>query len=169
MESRRQFLSVLVTTAVLTPVAVWFGRSLGQRSESRVSTFPRDLPDVEWRRSLPADAYHVLREAGTERPFSSPLTEEKRAGTFLCAGCESPVFDSDAKFDSGTGWPSFLRPVTTAAVTTRVDRSYYQVRTEVVCATCGGHLGHVFPDGPPPTGLRYCLNGVALRFHPVTS
>jgi peptide-methionine (R)-S-oxide reductase len=119
--------------------------------------------EAEWRATLSADEFHVLREHGTERPGSSPLNDEKRTGTFRCAACGTPLFASDAKFDSGTGWPSFSAPLPDA-ITTTVDNSYGMRRVEVRCATCGGHLGHVFPDGPRPTGERYCMNGVALRF-----
>ncbi len=119
--------------------------------------------EAEWRAALTAEQFHVLREHGTERPGSSPLNYEKRTGTFSCAGCGTPLFSSQTKFDSGTGWPSFSAPLPDAIVTT-VDDSYGMRRVEVRCATCGGHLGHVFPDGPRPTGERYCMNGVALKF-----
>ena len=119
--------------------------------------------EAEWRATLTAEQFHVLREHGTERPGSSPLNHEKRTGTFACAGCGTPLFSSDTKFDSGTGWPSFFAPLPDAIVTT-VDNSYGMRRVEIRCATCGGHLGHVFPDGPRPTGERYCMNGVALKF-----
>lgn len=121
--------------------------------------------DEEWRRTLTPEAFHVLREHGTERAGTSPLNREHRSGTFVCAGCGQPLFASDAKFESGTGWPSFWRPLA-GAVEPSVDRSSFMTRTEVHCARCGGHLGHVFEDGPPPTGLRYCMNGVALKFEP---
>lgn len=120
--------------------------------------------DAEWRRSLTPAAYAVLRQEDTERPFTSPLNNEHRQGVFGCAGCSAPLFSSRTKFDSGTGWPSFYQPVSPRAVLKRTDMTLAMVRTEVHCATCGGHLGHVFPDGPPPTGLRYCMNGVALTF-----
>jgi len=120
---------------------------------------------AEWKQLLGPERYHVLREAGTERPFTSPLNSEHRRGTFACAGCALPLFSSTTKFESGTGWPSFYRPLPNA-VTERSDRSLLMDRTEVLCHRCGGHLGHVFPDGPKPTGLRYCMNGLALRFRP---
>jgi peptide-methionine (R)-S-oxide reductase len=122
--------------------------------------------DAEWRKSLSPEAYRVLREHGTERAFTSPLNDEKRTGMFTCAGCGKDLFASDAKFESGTGWPSFYQPAKADAVETSEDRSWFMRRTEVHCADCGGHLGHVFPDGPRPTGLRYCINGVSLGFRP---
>ncbi len=121
--------------------------------------------DEEWRRALGAERFRVLREHGTEPPGSSELNHEKRAGTFVCAGCAQPLFSSDTKFESGSGWPSFWAPVE-GAVGTETDRSLFMARTEVHCARCGGHLGHVFPDGPAPTGQRYCMNGLALKFDP---
>jgi peptide-methionine (R)-S-oxide reductase len=121
--------------------------------------------DEYWHCSLSPEQYHVLREHGTERPGTSPLNGEKRAGTFRCVACDTPLFLSDTKFESGTGWPSFFQPIPGALGET-VDRSHFMVRTEVHCGRCGGHLGHVFEDGPRPTGLRYCINGVALKFEP---
>jgi peptide-methionine (R)-S-oxide reductase len=120
---------------------------------------------AEWRKLLGDKRYAVLREAATERPFSSPLDDEHRKGIFFCAGCALALFNSGTKFDSGTGWPSFWAPLKNAIVT-RSDRSLRMVRTEVLCRRCGGHLGHVFDDGPKPTGLRYCMNGLALQFRP---
>jgi peptide-methionine (R)-S-oxide reductase len=128
-------------------------------------TFPIQKTDAEWRAQLSAEAYYVLRGHGTERAGTSPLNQEHRDGTFRCAGCGAELFRSRAKFDSGTGWPSFFEPVE-GGVATSVDRKFFMTRTEVHCARCGGHLGHVFDDGPPPTGLRYCMNGVAMTFEP---
>ena len=131
------------------------------------SRFDVDRAATEWREILSPEQYQILREHGTERRGSSPLNTEKREGTFSCAGCGQPLFTSDTKFESGTGWPSFWAPVENTVGTT-VDRSFGMTRTEVHCARCGGHLGHVFPDGPPPTGQRYCMNGAALEFKPRT-
>jgi peptide-methionine (R)-S-oxide reductase len=117
----------------------------------------------DWRKSLTPEQFSILREHGTERAGSSPLNKEKRPGTFRCAGCGQPLFEAGAKFESGTGWPSFTQPLEEAVGTT-TDDSHGMTRTEVHCAACGGHLGHVFPDGPQPTGLRYCMNGAAMTF-----
>ena len=124
--------------------------------------------DAEWRALLTAEQYAVLRKEGTERPFTSPLLHEERRGTFACAGCGLPLFSSSTKFDSGTGWPSFWAPLD-GAVNIKEDRSFMMIRTAVTCRRCDGHLGHVFDDGPKPTGLRYCMNGVALTFNPATA
>jgi peptide-methionine (R)-S-oxide reductase len=121
--------------------------------------------DAEWRAELTEDQYRIMRCHGTERAGTSPLNAEKRAGVFVCAGCRAELFPSDTKFESGTGWPSFYAPVE-AAVETTEDRSLFMTRTEVHCKRCGGHLGHVFDDGPNPTGLRYCINGASLAFDP---
>lgn len=121
--------------------------------------------DAEWKRLLGPERYQILRESGTEKPFSSPLLKEHRKGTFLCAGCGNPLFSSATKFESGTGWPSFWQALP-GAIKTRTDHSLLIERTEVHCARCGGHLGHVFDDGPKPTGLRYCMDGLALTFRP---
>lgn len=127
--------------------------------------FPVSFTEAEWRARLTPEQYRVMRGHGTERPGSCALNHEKRAGDFLCAGCDQPLFRSGQKFDSGTGWPSFFDPLPGALGSTR-DQSFGMERIEVHCSTCGSHLGHVFPDGPPPTGLRYCINGVALNFRP---
>jgi peptide-methionine (R)-S-oxide reductase len=134
-------------------------------SQAPREPYPYELSDAEWRAKLTPEQYHVLRGHGTERPGSCALNYEKRPGTFSCAGCDQPLFRNLTKFESGTGWPSFNEPLEGAVGTTE-DRKFGMVRTEVHCANCGGHLGHVFPDGPPPTGLRYCINGVAMNFEP---
>lgn len=138
----------------------------GSSTAAPETRFPVQKPDAEWRRLLTPQQYEVLRGQRTEWAGSSPLDREKRAGTFACAGCGTDLFASAAKFDSGSGWPSFHTPIA-GAVGTSVDRQFLvMVRTEVHCAQCGGHLGHVFDDGPKPTGLRYCMNGVAMTFRP---
>ena len=144
-------------------LAVLAGLWWMQDESVSAATFEVVKSEDEWRRILKGQAYTVMRHHGTERPYSSPLNLEKRNGTFHCAGCELPLFASDTKYESGTGWPSFYRPLANA-VGTKVDRSLLIARTEVHCRRCGGHLGHVFEDGPPPTGLRYCMNGVAMTF-----
>jgi peptide-methionine (R)-S-oxide reductase len=132
-------------------------------AEKKPSDHPISKSDEEWRKTLSPEQYRVLREHGTERAGTSPLNAEKRKGVFLCAGCGMPLFDSNTKFESGSGWPSFYAP-RGEAVETSVDKTNLMTRTEVHCANCGGHLGHVFPDGPDPTGERYCMNGAALKF-----
>ena len=128
--------------------------------------FRVEKSDADWKRQLPPNAYAVLRHEGTETPYTSPLNSEHRQGVFKCLGCDWPLFSSKTKFDSGTGWPSFWSPIGKQAVLSTSDNSLFMSRTEIKCANCGGHLGHVFTDGPPPTGLRYCMNGVAMKFQP---
>lgn len=125
-----------------------------------------DTSNSDWREKLTPEQFHVTREHGTEAPFSSPLNLEKRNGVYHCVCCDAPLFTSDMKYESGSGWPSFFAPVSDAAIKTQEDRSLLMRRTEIQCANCGAHLGHVFPDGPQPTGLRYCTNGLALDFEP---
>jgi len=157
---RRNFLKGLVGS---------LGLALGRRTAAAAETTPSvekfELPKSEWKKRLPPEAYAVLFEEATERAGTSPLDREKRAGTYVCAACGLPLFESKAKFDSGTGWPSFFRPIE-GHLGTKTDYKLLLPRTEYHCARCGGHQGHVFEDGPPPTGLRYCNNGVALRFVP---
>ena len=138
---------------------------LFQTAAKAEEKFPVMKTDAQWKAQLAPNAYEVLRKAGTERPFTSPLNNEHRKGTFYCIACQNPLYASETKFDSGTGWPSFWAPINKAAIRTKVDNSMIlQSRTEVLCSRCGGHQGHVFDDGPKPTGLRYCMNGVAMGF-----
>jgi len=161
--NRRNFLVSSVGAMGLGAVALM---ARGAQGVVAVDLTPQPtfkLTDAQWRQRLGAQRYAVLRQANTEAPFSSPLDHEHRAGIYRCAGCELPLYSSKTKFDSGTGWPSFWKPLPNA-VATGNDNSFMMVRTEVHCRRCGGHLGHVFDDGPPPTGLRYCMNGLALHF-----
>ena len=157
---RRLFLGL--TGAAAASSLLLLGRS---GTAAQPMHFQINHSPAEWRKILGPQRYAVLREAATEHPFTSPLLNEHRRGTFVCAGCALPLFSSTAKFESGTGWPSFWQ-VLPQAIVTRDDRSLLMERTEVLCERCGGHLGHVFDDGPKPTGLRYCMNGLALNFRP---
>jgi peptide-methionine (R)-S-oxide reductase len=157
MTSRRNLLQLLMLGGA--------GLALGTMPALAKGGYEVTHTEGEWRKLLSPEAYQVLREQGTEAPFTSPLLKEHRRGTFTCAGCALPVFSSTTKFDSGTGWPSFWKPLQNAVLTT-TDNSWLESRTEVHCRRCGGHLGHVFDDGPQPTGLRYCMDGVALGFKP---
>lgn len=156
---RRQFLAATGIAAALPLVA-----SCG--SEAQAKSFPISKSDSEWRRALSKEQYYVLREAGTERAFFSSLNTEKRAGTFACAGCGNTLYSSAHKYDSRTGWPSFWQAVSPKAIGTATDYKIGYPRTEVHCARCGGHLGHIFGDGPKPTGKRHCINGLAMTFKP---
>jgi peptide-methionine (R)-S-oxide reductase len=158
---RREFLATL-GALVLAQRSVAAGPGEPVKIEKLV------LSDEEWRKRLTPAQFDVLRKEGTERAGTSPLNHEKRKGTFVCAGCDLPLFASDTKYESGTGWPSFYQSLENAVGTT-VDKSFFMTRTEVHCRRCGGHLGHVFDDGPKPTGLRYCMNGVALKFMPAAT
>ncbi len=158
MITRRTLLAQITTVLAVSAAHL-------RRAAASAGAFPVMLTDAQWHQRLSNAQYAVLRESATEEPFSSPLLNEHRRGTFLCAGCDQALFSSTTKFESGTGWPSFWMPLP-HAVGTQTDRSLGMVRTEVYCSRCGGHLGHVFDDGPPPTGLRYCMNGLALKFRP---
>jgi peptide-methionine (R)-S-oxide reductase len=138
---------------------------MGDMKDSAVATDRVQKDEAEWQKQLTPEQFRVLRKHGTERAGTSPLDHEHRNGVFHCAGCGQPLFASDTKFDSGTGWPSFFQPLENAVETT-TDRSFFMTRTEVHCRRCAGHLGHVFEDGPRPTGLRYCMNGAAMTFEP---
>jgi peptide-methionine (R)-S-oxide reductase len=161
--NRRYFLeasAVIIGTTILTRNN-WGSDNM----TSAKNQFAITKSEEEWRSILTPEQFQVLRKHGTERAFTSPLDKQYNDGTFVCAGCGQPLFKSETKFNSGTGWPSFYQPIE-GAIATTVDRSFFMTRTEVHCSRCGGHLGHVFNDGPAPTGQRYCMNGVALNFEP---
>jgi peptide-methionine (R)-S-oxide reductase len=153
---------VLLASAALCAIA-FTGRGDAETMSTMTDIDWRNLSDAEWKKRLTPEQYNILRKHGTERAGSSALNHEKRKGVFNCAGCDLPLFSSDTKFESGTGWPSFFKPLDNA-VETKSDRSFFMARTEVHCRRCQGHLGHVFDDGPKPTGLRYCMNGLSLKF-----
>jgi peptide-methionine (R)-S-oxide reductase len=146
-----------------------FGLAGSSLKAQAAETFPVSHTDDEWKRRLSAEQYSVLRQEGTEYPFTSSLLNEHRKGTFACAGCSQELFLSETKYESGTGWPSFWQPLNNHVVGETRDTAFGMVRTEIHCSRCGSHLGHVFDDGPKPTGLRYCMNGVALTFHPASA
>lgn len=162
MVSRRTLLNGVAGAGAIAALAIAMGN---RRPAAAGGQFEVTKTDAEWRRILTPEQYYVLRQHGTERAGTSPLEHEKRKGTFVCAGCDLALYSSDTKFDSGTGWPSFWDVLPNAVVKVE-DNSMFMTRTEVNCRRCGGHLGHVFDDGPRPTGLRYCMNGVAMKFKP---
>lgn len=157
--TRREFLAWLGAGAAIPVLAACGG------GDAEAKVYPVSYSEAEWRRRLTGEQFRILRQEGTERPFSSPLNDEHRKGTFVCAADGNPLFSSATKFDSGTGWPSFWKPLP-GAVGTSTDFKVGYPRTEVHCSRCGGHLGHVFEDGPKPTGKRYCMNGAAMKFRP---
>ena len=161
-----QVLSGLIVTTLVLVFTLWQPDANATAQEPGQTDPPRKVTktSAEWKKILTPDQYTILREKGTERAGTSPLNHNKEKGIYYCAACHNALFSSDTKFESGTGWPSFFRPITKKAVHEDKDLSYGMVRTEVECSVCGGHLGHVFEDGPEPTGLRYCMNGVALKF-----
>ena len=165
MVNRRTLLGSATVGGAAAAVAAVFGF---KTSQAATGGFEVTKTEAEWRRVLTPEQYYVLRDHGTERAGTSPLEHEKRKGTFVCAACDLPLYSSETKFDSGTGWPSFWQPLANA-VGTSDDTAFFMTRVEVHCRRCGGHLGHVFDDGPRPTGKRYCMNGVALKFKPATA
>jgi peptide-methionine (R)-S-oxide reductase len=148
--------------------SLFISASCTQAQRKQEPELPREIQKTaaEWKATLTPQQYYVMRQKGTERAFTSPLNNNKKKGTYVCAGCKAPLFSSEHKFDSGTGWPSFYKPLVAKNVEEKTDLDLGMVRTEVLCQKCGGHLGHVFDDGPRPTGLRYCINGVSLAFEP---
>lgn len=165
--NRRAFLAAATAAVPAAFAGCTAGADAPAHGAPDAKTFEVTKTEAEWRRVLTPDQFRILRDHGTEPAGASPLNEEHRAGTFFCAGCDLPVYASSTKFESGTGWPSFTAPLPNA-IGTSADRSYFMVRTEVHCRRCGGHLGHVFDDGPPPAGKRYCMNGAAMTFRPTT-
>lgn len=163
MISRRYFITAMLASVSYAAITSLSGVKKAMSADDKIT--PITKSDNQWQKELPAQSYEVLRHEGTEHPFTSPLNEEKREGTFVCAGCDLPLFPSKFKYNSGTGWPSFF-DVLPGHVETKTDFKIIAPRTEYHCARCGGHQGHVFNDGPEPTGLRYCNNGVALKFVP---
>jgi peptide-methionine (R)-S-oxide reductase len=173
LHSHAEAYSMLTRRFLLTNTAIglaaWFGSSRLFTILAAEEAFHVTHTDAEWRKLLTSDQYAVLRQSATERPFTSPLLNEHRPGVFACAGCDYGLFSSETKFESGTGWPSFWAPLNEQVIVTTRDTTLGMIRVEVHCSRCGGHLGHVFNDGPKETGLRYCMNGVAMTFKPATT
>ncbi|MEP7071426.1 MAG: peptide-methionine (R)-S-oxide reductase MsrB [Verrucomicrobiota bacterium] len=158
-----KMMNCLLAAGVMACQAAWAQDNVTQ-PQSKPMSDKVEKSDAEWKQQLSPDQYRVLRQKGTERPFTHAFSDVHEQGTFKCVACGKELFSSETKFDSGTGWPSFYQPISSSAVDTKDDKSFFSTRTEVLCERCGGHLGHVFDDGPKPTGLRYCMNGVALKF-----
>ncbi len=169
MQRREFIVSLLYGISLLVPKMPWAaeGKEVPVSENIQGLCIPLDVPDEEWKAKLSPEEYEILRKARTERAFTSPLNAEKRAGEYHCAGCGTVLFSSDTKYESGSGWPSFFQPVNESVLKYETDYFLGYPRKEVLCATCGGHLGHVFDDGPKPTGKRFCMNGVALKFVPI--
>ncbi len=157
---------ILLVMAVLALALLWLRASRSRAQEKDVRSYPVQKTEAEWKAQLTAEQFRILRQKGTERAFTGGFHDHHESGRYLCVACSQVLFDSTSKFDSGTGWPSFFQPFRLGSLVEETDRSWGMTRVEVLCANCGGHLGHLFRDGPRPTGLRYCINSACLRFEP---